>query len=121
MPGIIGQSADGSAQPLENASETQTPRMGSAGCPADNVGVGPVLHQDVPQRLAAAGSGRHRTHAAGIRVQFGEAEDAVLVRELAGGNRVPQHRRQHRIERLDVAHDAVIDQKAQIREFSPVE
>ena len=63
---------------------------GMAGKPTEHVCAQPGLGQNIPDRFAPAAGTRDRadpTH--GIR--FGEAMDAVFIRALARGDRVPKH------------------------------
>jgi hypothetical protein len=47
--------------------------------------------------------------------------DAVLVGTLAGGDAGPQHRREHRVERRQVAHDAIFDQVLEVGHLAGVD
>ena len=83
--------------------------------PIDHVRRAPLLMQDVPDRLDLAVHRPERTRFAGGLVHLREAVDAVLVGPLAGGDGVPQHRTQVRLQRHQVAHHPPLDQRGQVR------
>ena len=58
---------------------------------------------------------RHWPHAAGLRIGFHEAEDAVLVRPFARRDGVPQQWRKNRTQSRQVPHDALVDEIIQGR------
>ena len=80
--------------------------------PADDERRVAGLVEDVPDGLGFSGEIRDRPHGARLRIRLGEAVDAVFIRPLAGGDARPEHRRQSRLERGEVAHHAVLHQPA---------
>ena len=97
-------------------------RLGGVGRPpADGDGVFPLLVEDVPDRLGLAREVGDGADAAGDGVRLGKAEDAVLVRALAGGDGGPQRGAQRRLEGGDVAHDALLQEAGEVGHFPGVE
>ena len=78
--------------------------------PADDERGVAGLVEDVPDGLGFSREIRDRPHGARLRIGLGEAVDAVLIRSLAGGDAGPEHRRQGRLKRGEVAHHAGLDQ-----------
>ena len=74
-----------------------------------------ALSQNIPQRLHLPRCRRNWTDSARVRIGFHEAMDPVLVRPLSGRNRIPQHRRQDRLQGRDVPHHALADHAIQCR------
>ena len=81
---------------------------GIGGPPADGDGVFPLLVKDIPDGLGLAGEIGDGADAAGDGIRLGKAEDAVLVRALAGGDGSPQRGAERGLEGGDVAHDALL-------------
>ncbi len=77
--------------------------------------------EDVPDRLGLAGQVGVRADAAGDRVRFGEAEDAVLERALAGGDGGPQRGAQRGLEGGDVAHHALLKEAGEVGHLAGIE
>lgn len=70
--------------------------------------------------LWSCGEIRHGLHPGAVRRRLGEAEHSVLVSTLAGGYRAPEHRRQHRLEGRQIAHDSALDERFRMRHEAPV-
>ena len=94
---------------------------GMSGKPSENVGFVPALRQDVPQRFHLARRRRHRPNTASMRIGLHESVNAVLVRTLARCNGIPEHRRQNRLKRGDVAHHSFADHAFERGHHSGVE
>ena len=91
------------------------------GPPSDDVGALATLVEDVPDRLGPSSKIGYRSDGAGARIRLGESVDAMLVRALARGDRRPEHRRENRLERRKVAHDAVAHQPSEVRHLAGIE
>jgi hypothetical protein len=76
------------------------------------------LIQNVPDCLDFATEARDRPDAASIRRRFGEPEDSVFRRALAGRDRCPEHRAQGRIEGRDISASSFADQPGEVRHVS---
>ena len=87
--------------------------------PADDVAAFAALAKDVPDRLRLPREHGDGTNAA-LQVGLGEAENAVAERPLARGNRGPDHRRELRIERGEVADHALIHQPLEMGHLARV-
>jgi len=81
--------------------------------PAEDVGFISALRKDVPQRFDFSRSAGDRPDAAGLCVRLHEAENAVLVRPLAGGDGIPQHGRKNGPQRGKISNDPVVDEIVQ--------
>ena len=80
-----------------------------AGVPADHVRAQTGLSQNVPNRLDLPRGAGRGADAAGGRVGLGEAQYAVFVGPLARSDRRPEHGREDRLERGQIAHHSFID------------
>ena len=90
------------------------------GEPTDNMAAALIFAKDFPERAATAGGCGNRYDRAAAGIDLSEARHAVMVGHLAGGNRGPQHRRQLRFERGEVAAHAALHQSRQCRHFSRI-
>lgn len=62
------------------------------GCkPTDDVAFESLLGEHFPEGRAFAGGSRDRDDRPRLRIDFGEARDAVVVSHLARGDRGPEH------------------------------
>ena len=110
---------DGAGERLRHADAGDVFRR-MRGEPAEDVGGEAVLAEDVPERLAfplRAGDGGE---AAADGVGGGEAEDAVLVGVFAGGDAVPEHRREVGRQAGERAGRAVGDEVGELRQLAGV-
>ena len=97
-------------------------RLGGVGRPpADGDGVFSLLVEDVPDGLGLAGEIGDGADAAGDGIGLGEAEDAMLVRALAGGDGGPQRGAERGLEGGDVSHDAFFKKAREVGHFAGVE
>src|SRR5579862_2256413 len=80
-----------------------------AGEPAEDVSPVSALRENIPDGFDLARSAGGWAHTSGLRIRLHEAVDAMLIGALAGGYRVPQHRRKNRTQSRQVANDATID------------
>lgn len=83
---------------------------GMACLPAADHRAQAALGQDVPERLAGAGTGADGAHPGAVGGGFDELVDAVPVGAFAGGDARPEDRREQRREGMEVAHRATLDQ-----------
>ena len=94
---------------------------GVGGPPADGDGVFPLLVEDIPDGLGLAGEIGDRADAAGDGVRLGKAEDAVLVRALAGGDGGPEGGAERGLEGGDVAPDALPEEAGEVGHFPGIQ
>ena len=94
---------------------------GMAGLPAANHGTPAGLREDVPEGLAGPRAGADRPDAGTVGRGFDEAVDTVCVGPLPGGDARPQDGREHRRERLEVAHGAALHESPEVRHPAGVE
>ncbi len=92
-----------------------------AGEPAENVGLVSALRQNVPDGFDFAGSAGGWADSAGLWIGLHEAVYAVLVRPLAGGNRIPEHGGKNRPQSRQIADHAAIHEIVEGRHQSLVE
>ncbi len=76
------------------------------------------LLKNVPERLGAPRSGGEGAGAAVPRIALREAVNAVLVRQLAGRDGGPEHRRDDRMQGGEISHHAAVDQALEHGHFS---
>ncbi len=88
--------------------------------PSDDMRLAASLCDDVPKRLGFARGAAGRANAVAVGGRFDEAEDSVLVRAFAGGDRIPEDRRQCGAKRRDISHHAALDEARQRRHLSGV-
>ena len=89
--------------------------------PSNRLTALPRLRQDIPQGFALPGAAGSRPQGRAVRRRFHEPVNAVEVGALAGGDRSPEDGRQHRLERQQVSHHALLDQAFQVRHATGVE
>ena len=85
------------------------------GPPADDVTAQTRLGENIPKRFAFARSAGVGPRAAVYRVRLDEAVDAVLVGEFSGSDGIPEHRRENRLKRREIAHHPAVDQALEAR------
>ena len=83
--------------------------------PADHVRAKAALRQDVPQRLRATAGAGGRADAGAVGVWLGEAEHPMGVGALAGGDGVPEDRREDRTGGGEVARRATLEKPRERR------
>src|SRR5436190_19995207 len=88
---------------------------GMTGPPAYDVTPQTALGENIPKRFALARSAGVRPCPAVDRVGLDEAVDAVLIGKFAGRDRVPEHRREDRLEGSKVTHHSTIDERIEGR------
>ena len=81
-----------------------------SGKPTHDMAAQTALTKHFPQGAALTRGRGDRHHCAGPRVHLGETRHAVVIGHLARGDRGPQHRRELRLERGEVATHAALDQ-----------
>ena len=86
---------------------------GMTGPPADGARMPALLHEDVPDGFAPAAQTAPGAEAAPAFTGLGKPQHAVPVRRLAGGDGIPKHRRDHRLERGQIPPCAPFHQPAQ--------
>ena len=97
-------------------------RLGGVGRPpADGDGVFCLLVEDVPDGLGLSREIGDGADAAGDGILLGKAEDAVLIRALAGGDGGPQRGTERGLEGGDVTHDAALKEAGEVGHFPGVE
>jgi hypothetical protein len=94
---------------------------GVGGPPAHQIGFQTVLLQDVPDRLGFTAQVGDRPHPAAAGIGLAEPMDPMLMGPLAGGDRGPQHRREHRIEGGKVAHHSRSGQPLEVRHLARIQ
>ena len=107
-PRRAGRLRRGAGEAVTDTNAVQTLRR-VRGEPADDMRFPTRRVENVPHRPAAARRARHQHGLAEFGVHLREPVDAVLVGPFARGDGVPQHRREHRADARQVAHDAAPD------------
>ena len=83
--------------------------------PADDVRGHVFLAEDIPDGFCLSRKVRDRAHPDPTRHGLGEAENAVLVRSLAGRDCRPQHRREDRRQGQQIRHHAAFHESLRRR------
>ena len=97
-------------------------RLGRIGWPpADGDRVLVVLIENIPDRLGLTRKIRHGTDATTDGIGLGKPVDPVFVGPLARRDRSPQHRRQTRLQRRDVAHHPLLQETRQMRHLPRIQ
>ena len=90
-------------------------RLAMRGKPADDMAPQAARLKDLPERAALPRRGRHRHDGAGAGVHLRESRHTVMVGHLSRGDARPEHRRELRLERRQVATRARFDEPGKAR------
>src|SRR5499427_4249086 len=80
-----------------------------------------ALGQNVPDGFDFASGAGNRAQASGLRIGFDKSENSMLVGTHAGGDGVPQHWRENRMQGSQVSDYPVVDYALQRRHQALVE
>ena len=88
--------------------------------PAQHMALETLRRQDVPDRAAAPRRRSDGLDAPAQRLDLGKTQHAVVVGALAGGDAHPEHRREHWVQRAQIAADTALDEPPQHRHLTAI-